>query len=1288
MHFSAGEPAEKGLVQLSGLLWQPLDDSFPQRDMGSSYKSWLFSKVPPNPSLWESQTFKAKEFSGSILTTSKRVKEGEWNTFKVQQELFLLDYTKITFPDVTFLGAIFGLFFGRVAASVLSPDNPFNFSSQIISLFRKWNNFERLPDVIPDYYEISNLAISIVDENPIQTSHNSISNVGELPLRKHLIDLLVKHPEINQFIQYSGVTQLDAPIFRLGLIFSLLFENAISNFSDRVQTEGVVISSSDEVWLFDTVRPRPSTTKIVVTLYHSTFSKIFNPTTTADLIPIINTGCRGNPSALHRIFSKSKNMRATLLFSPVGVSNGQGRNCILECIEHFLSENSSMDTPSVEEFQNEPQIKALESDVINLQDVSVLKLINKFSKLKITCYYEKVEDNGDKLIVDLGWPSNPDGVNAEPLRLLAHCQGQDEFGFPIWHACIVSGYGRFKDKTLCKNCGEWFASTSPHFSNCTVCTKCFKAYNKNGNHYISCKGKQIIAEKSKSEGKIAPSAVNHAEWQLWRNVWFADFECFQNSVGIHIPYLVVLQGISTDKPTIFWGKSCLKEFIEYITDPSNKISGYLYCHNGSGYDFNLILVGLLQYCEKFSKKPINVLMRGSKILTCQISSKPPLTLRDTYLLMPASLSKLCKDLKIKQEFAKTAFEHSKIFSFESATSHRAEVTKYCIQDVLALKQIFKLFSRAMWDIAPVLLQSSMSLASHALELWKILEAGPVLNSLSLPSLDVYKLLRNMYHGGRVLATLPKYDSKYYDIITDEDEDGNFTFFDDDGVTLKTFAEIKASWKQLPGKEEIKQLDVVSLYPHVMHDQEFPVGSFIPISVWESDENAIAEAQSMSQIILTGKWVEIEHDGETIRAEQPAYQFLKKEMFRHCYQVDIDCPSDAIVAFLMRKVNDVPVQNLEPLESHWLTGVELFEAIKVGYTLKRIKAKFGWDSLGSVFRKYIGILFKIKEDNKKDKSSVMYLVAKLLMNALSGKFGQKIVSKVTKLLSELPEDPDKVFKDLIRVHNQIIERVDEKQNTSPVGYLFTAEKSEESLETSLPTHLSVFILAHSRRKMSKMLRYAGGYYDPKRTIMYTDTDSMVVNKTTYEKLKIGKFIGGKLGQLEDEFPNEIIIAGRFLAPKVYVLMMLKQLPDSDKAAIAYKVRCKGIPHRGDVFFGNSYSLDEREFKVKLDEISDSISGPVADLAKRFYVVKSKQGDAPVLIHPFINISICDLILSEKFYLQIHFGSILKSSKIKFALQSKWVTRSLGFNSWWNNPLCPRILKDQAGYEITGCKSTSQ
>src|SRR5689334_13637734 len=209
-----------------------------------------------------------------------------------------------------------------------------------------------------------------------------------------------------------------------------------------------------------------------------------------------------------------------------------------------------------------------------------------------------------------------------------------------------------------------------------------------------------------------------------------------------------------------------------------------------------------------------------------------------------------------------------------------------------------------------------------------------------------------------------------------------------------------------------------------------------------------------------------------------------------------------------------------------------------------------------------------------------------MNALSGKFGQKIVVQSVQVLAKMPEDPDKFFKDLKNVSIEMIESmtIDKFASEGNIGYLITGDKKEEDMRANLPTYLSVFILAHSRRVMSKMLRYVDGYRNRQRTVYYTDTDSMIVNQETFDLLQ-PKFIGSQLGLLEDEFPKDIIVAGRFLAPKTYCLALLK--PYGDHYVLAYKVRCKGIPHRGDIFEARTYYAGDDVFNKSLETVNEEL-----------------------------------------------------------------------------------------------------
>jgi hypothetical protein len=196
---------------------------------------------------------------------------------------------------------------------------------------------------------------------------------------------------------------------------------------------------------------------------------------------------------------------------------------------------------------------------------------------------------------------------------------------------------------------------------------------------------------------------------------------------------------------------------------------------------------------------------------------------------------------------------------------------------------------------------------------------------------------------------------------------------------------------------------------------------------------------------------------------------------------------------------------------------------------------------------------------------MYQAAKLFMNGLSGKFGQKLHAEISKVMLTLPPDPDSFFgSDMSDVTWELIERLkqldDGDDNEDPVaGYFVQGNKPDADVKVSYPIQMSVWILAYARRTMSKAMRCVNGYFMEEHCFMYTDTDSLVVRKSTFDILQQNGYIGSKLGMLEDEFPNDYLVAARFLAPKNYVLMMLKKVSQdalgNPKFSLAYKVRCK-------------------------------------------------------------------------------------------------------------------------------------
>ena len=644
-------------------------------------------------------------------------------------------------------------------------------------------------------------------------------------------------------------------------------------------------------------------------------------------------------------------------------------------------------------------------------------------------------------------------------------------------------------------------------------------------------------------------------------------------------------------------------------------------------------------------------------------------------------------------------------------------------------------------------------------MWKQMY-GDKVEDIYLPtSLEDYNRFKDMYYGGRVLPTVAQYDTQIWtkggaNPYSGEAPDFGGKYDKETGEFID-FDEKCHRYNLL--NDELKMVDVVSLYPSVMRDFQYPVGKHV-VHIYDANlgegEEPVRQAKRFMSIIKQGaheivgydyekeKVVkireaivdvhndaismddptmevlplpftprEVQHISHTHRIDNRAYNELKKYMHRSCFCVDIHPTKPLLIAFLIRRNSETgsPEQSLAPMTNHWVTGPELFEAIKIGYEVTKVHGYISWPRTAPVFVTFINKLFEIKEANKKDKNSAMYIAAKLLMNSLSGKFGQKLVSNKTIVSRRMPDgDPENVdgqgdspLAGLVNLTVEEISRIpgmegmlipEEGVKTVTVGYIISGDKPEADLKPNLPIHFSMMILAHSRVRMSKALRAIEGYTDPRNNLLYTDTDSLILRKEAYMKLcnyKRGKLVGHRLGQLEDEFPKEHIIAARFLAPKTYCLAMLKQV--EDKWYYALKVRCKGIPHRGDVFIplleakGKIKAPDYWENEDMLERLDKTLKGPVGDLRKRYYILINKDTGERVMTQ-FLDIEVFSILLTRPEYLlEVHFGSIVRNKTGPLIISSYWVHRCMGKLSWWKESAsCSRLMLDDEGIISTLCK----
>lgn len=737
--------------------------------------------------------------------------------------------------------------------------------------------------------------------------------------------------------------------------------------------------------------------------------------------------------------------------------------------------------------------------------------------------------------------------------------------------------------------------------------------------------------------------------KIFDNVWISDMECFPDEkTGVHTPYMIVLKAVKSDKYLSFSGRSALRDFVKCLKEDDN-IQGTIWFHNGSGYDFNFLLKGLLEY----STEEIEIIKRGNRILTFTIKEKPKLAVRDMFLFLPSSLEKLSKDFKLDDK-GKGSFDHKKIKSWLDVKKHLKEAEKYCLQDVIATQEIYTKFSKAMYQVCPLNIVRTISLASHAMLCWRKIEDMETVEDLFVPSREMDSIFREAYFGGRSGPVYAKWDSEFYKYLDE-------SYFQPNGYLKNDYI----SGNFLNDDDALTLIDIVSQYPAAMKHNKYPCGK--PIKKDFDDKYGT----DLAELIM-----------ESIYFRRNGWKELKSKMFRTVYCVDVDPPKDIYIAYLMeRDEKKKNRQNLNRKCKKWYTGIDLHEAIKIGYTITKVHAQISFPDSKYVFTKYVSLLFKIKEENKHDKSSTLYIVAKLLMNSLYGKFAQKIHGVYTSVMSKLPKNPDEKWKGLDQFE---IETIFKSENLKRLGYMVKAEKDSTDIKVTYPCYISMCVVAYARRDMSKKVRSINGYRNRDNCYLYTDTDSILVRKSAFKSIP-PKYIGNQLGQFENEFPTAKIISYRSLAPKTYCLCLI--IPKKDGYTLAYKVRCKGIPHVGTLI-ENTSTVETKSKK----EIFKILKNPNDDVKMRYYVLHKlseenlkKNGQ----IVPFLDIEVYDKCLTQDYTVTCFFGTMVKNKKTSnkkdtFSIRCDWALRRLVMQNYWTKSESDRVITSWSS--ISECKGS--
>lgn len=701
----------------------------------------------------------------------------------------------------------------------------------------------------------------------------------------------------------------------------------------------------------------------------------------------------------------------------------------------------------------------------------------------------------------------------------------------------------------CSGCFKWIKKPE-HFSSCQHCSVCKRKLSPN--HNCSNRVKRVKRQHVQKNKHIKTDRFISD-----KNVWFADLETFMYG-GKMIVYSSAIvsidslkdyekQEVNTEEVLCeeFFGEGGFHSFCQYLLS----LKGTVVFYNGSRFDLYFILKWLIE-----QRKPIKKFLRDDKsnrILSLQVGG---VRFWDLCLFTMGSLSAACRDLKVPEIYCKKDFDHSRIVDWTSVYKLRDEIVYYNKYDVISLGIAYFNFATTIFKLYKFNCIEAISLSNMAYEIWRTHYVdAKFIHKITLPNDDEYDFMRRGLFGGRCCPQRKLFISQEYD----------------------RYSRGEIGSKDI--SDYLVYLDVVSLYPYSCMIGVFPCG----------DSKFIT---STSDFYLYMNYLNYSKPRGNI------CQQTEEKIKRSFFEVDIFCPTDILTPFLFEKgPKGELIQNLNPKTCQVYDGTTLLEASRLGYRVSRVYRILQYASSGNTLDGYMSHAFEQK--NNSAKGSIDYACHKYLMNGLTGKFNQikrdldwKVIYDDSEISTMLTSDVKK-FEWLLNEDSEI--------RAALVGV-------HSQKNASKPLQYGVNILSMSRVLMSMYTDFIGGYGSEEAASYYGDTDSMIIHNNAYRDAlgrdTAKRVFGDEFGRLSEEWKGGKIIRAIFLAPKTYLLEILKA-----EGKLVWHMAAKGIPQSfRDVDVADYYTHHNRD-----------VDDTVTDLKTIVYSLIDYDGESVVSSRRMLN-----------------------------------------------------------------------
>ena len=204
----------------------------------------------------------------------------------------------------------------------------------------------------------------------------------------------------------------------------------------------------------------------------------------------------------------------------------------------------------------------------------------------------------------------------------------------------------------------------------------------------------------------------------------------------------------------FWGLDCLQQLTKFIHDNKETFNNFtLYAHNGGKYDMPLMIEKSFLSNDYFYIEGKGCVELNNAWIGFTLRAKDDRTFklffRDSFRLLPMSLDKLTKELKVKHQKLTETIKHDQITLINYNEMKDKGLSKYLSHDVKGLLEVLEVFGKGVWKDLKIDITKCYTGAS----LSKINFFKNYYNGKFKP---VYKLsdendkfVRDSYFGGRV-----------------------------------------------------------------------------------------------------------------------------------------------------------------------------------------------------------------------------------------------------------------------------------------------------------------------------------------------------------------------------------------------------------------------------------------------------------------------------------------------------------------------------------------------------------